>query len=85
MTAVMNRGDSITGADRIAALRGIVEVHGARKLKINGKMVMVDAFTASACVQIHDGLNEANRAKYLALPWERFIDITWKLVKECGK
>ena len=63
---------------RIELLRDIVQ-NGAKKIRVDGKKVLVDAFTASAMVQIHDALNEENRAKYLALPWPHFVTVTWKL------
>lgn len=68
---------------RIELLRDVV-ANGAQRIRINGRKVWVDAFTASACVQIHDALSETNRAKYIALPWPRFVDVTWKLVNRTG-
>lgn len=47
--------------------------------KINGHMV--DLFSASAIVKVHDALNEANRAKFLALPIARMASISFQLLK----
>lgn len=46
--------------------------------------VLFDLFTASAVVQVHDALNETNRAKFAALPLLRMVDVTWKLVSPKG-
>jgi hypothetical protein len=32
-------------------------------------------------VQIYDALNEANRAKFISLPWQRMVKVGWKLAK----
>ncbi len=62
---------------REATLRKIVAGHNAGK--IDGQIV--DAFTASAMVQIMDALNPDAKAKYLSLHIVKMADITWKLVK----
>jgi hypothetical protein len=66
-----------SGAEIIEACRSIV----ARKqyAKING--AMVDLFSASVIVRVHDALNEANRAKFLALPVQRMAQISFQLLK----
>lgn len=61
----------------IAALRGIVRKHEAAK--VGGQTV--DAFTASAMIQVYDALNPANRAKFAKMPIRQMADVTWKLVK----
>jgi len=66
---------------RIEMLRGIVAGSQAQKIRVDGKKVYVDLFTASAMVQIYDALNEENRAKYVGLPWPTFVDVTWKLAR----
>lgn len=66
---------------RIDMLRAIVRDCQAQRIRINGRKVYVDLFTASAVVQIYDALNEANRAKFVALPWPQMIAVTWKLAK----
>lgn len=64
---------------RIEILRDVLK-NGYRKIKVDGKRVTLDAFTASAMVQIYDRLTEENQAKYIALPWPKFLSVTWKLV-----
>lgn len=65
------------GAGILAACRTI-KTEGSYA-KING--VMVDTFTASAIVAVHDALNEENRAKLLALPLQKIASICFRLLK----
>ncbi len=44
----------------------------------NGGMVL-DAFTASMLVQIHDALGPANQAKFAAMPLTKAVEVGWKL------
>jgi hypothetical protein len=46
----------------------------------NRGWTIVDAFTASAVVQVWNALSEANRAKFGAMPLTRMVTVTWKLV-----
>lgn len=66
------------GTPRIERLRHIVEHRQAARVE----GLLVDGFTASMLVQVHDALNEANRAKFLALPLRRMVDVGWGLVKK---
>jgi hypothetical protein len=66
---------------RIEMLQEIVHDKQCKRIRIDGRKVYVDLFTASACVAVYNALNETNRAKYLALPWPRFINVTWKAVR----
>lgn len=43
--------------------------------------VILDGFTASAIVQVHDALNEQNRAKYAAMPIQKMAAVAFKLMK----
>lgn len=67
-------------AYRIKSLRWIVEHHQATS--IDGELV--DAFSASAAVQIHDALTPENRVKLLDLSIIRMFDLVWKLAKTCS-
>jgi len=71
--------DEVKGADTdvIAALRKIVKDH--QYAKIQG--VMVDAFSASAAIQIYDALNPENQRKMAGLPIKKLIAVVWKLAK----
>ena len=63
---------------RIDRLRWIVHHHQASRMEGH----LVDGVTASMLVQIHDALNEENRAKFLALPLAKMVAVGWKLVKK---
>lgn len=49
--------------------------------KIDG--MIVDSFTASAIIEVDEGLNEENRKKFeniINTNFKRGVDITWKIV-----
>lgn len=60
-------------------------VNGAYKAVPSGKRltggILLDAFSASVYVAVHDKLNEENRQKFSALPLERAVILAYKLVK----
>lgn len=66
-----------SGEERVEAIRRIVDE--GQYAKVDG--LMVDLFSASAIVAVYDALNEANRAKYSALPAGRMASIAFKLAK----
>lgn len=43
--------------------------------------VLLDLFTASTIVQVHDALNETNRAKFAALDLSRMASVAFRLVE----
>ena len=45
----------------------------------NRHWVLLDHFTASAIVQIYENINPENQARFMNLPLNKIIDITWKL------
>ena len=45
----------------------------------NRRWMLLDHFTASAIVQIYEALKPENQAKYVRLPLDRLLNITWKL------
>ena len=61
----------------IDTLRCIVRDHQAEE--IDG--VLVDATTANCIINVHDALNDTNRAKLSAMPIVRMARVCWKLVK----
>lgn len=61
---------------RIERIRAIVDHH--QHAKIEG--CRIDAFSASAIVQVHDALNPQNRAAFLALPIPKMADVAFKLI-----
>jgi hypothetical protein len=66
-----------SGAEIIEACRAILAK--SQYAKINGHMV--DLFSASAIVKVHDAINESNRTKFLTLPVERMARIAFSLLK----
>jgi hypothetical protein len=56
--------------------RAVVDEHQARK--VNG--MLLDAFTASMLVQVHDALSETNRRRFAEMPLLRAVTVGWKLV-----
>lgn len=61
---------------RIDRLRWIVE----NKTAARTEGVLMDLFTASMLVQVHDALGETNRAMFVRMPIHRMVSVGWKLV-----
>lgn len=61
----------------LATCRTILAEHQFQE--IDGHVV--DPSTAELLLKVHASLNEANAAKFLALPIGRMTDIAWRLVK----
>lgn len=80
-TRTRKQGTRVTltkdGAERIAACRAIVEA--GQYAKIDG--FMVDLFSASAIVKVYDAVNDANKAKFSALPIGKMASVAMKLLK----
>lgn len=62
--------------ERIEACRKIVA--DCQYAKIDG--ITVDLFSANTIVQVHDALNETNRAKFAGLPVDEMAALAFKLV-----
>ena len=69
------------GTPLIERLRDIVTTESAAR--IDG--LLVDLWTASTVVQVHDALNEDNRRKFAAMPLRRMVDIAYKLARGGSK
>ena len=65
------------GTPRIDRLRWIVHHHQAARTE----GVMMDGFTASMLVQVHDALSDVNREKFLAMQIRQMVTVGWKLAK----
>jgi hypothetical protein len=65
------------GAGIVAACRSIVD--RGQYAKVNG--LMVDLFSASAIVKVHDALNDTNREKFLRLPVHKMAAVCFKVLK----
>lgn len=59
----------------LPAAREVVETQTAAK--VDG--VLLDLFSASTMVQVHDGLGEANAAKFAAMPLPAAHEIAFKI------
>jgi len=64
------------GADRIAALRQIVEQK--QYAKVDG--TMMDLFSASTIVQVYDALSPANKQKFTSMPAGKMGVLAFKLL-----
>jgi len=66
----------------IAVLRTIVREHQYARVRcpVTKRMVGVDAFSASAVVQVYDAINAENRVKYAAFSIRKAADVAFKLV-----
>ena len=65
------------GKDGIERCRKIVAEHQCAKIN----EVMIDGYSASAIVQVYDGINEANRTKLESLPVHRVASICFQMMK----
>ena len=50
----------------------------------NRGWTLLDHFTASAIVQVYEALNPFNQERYINLPLQRLISITWSCVGRKG-
>lgn len=64
------------GAEGLAKVREIARTGYA---KVNE--VLVDSYSASAIVAVHDKLNPENQAKLLAMPVAKVASVAFKLLK----
>lgn len=71
------RGTIITGEDLYQKIKNVVEEKQAQR--ING--MLMDLFSASAVVKVADNLNEQNRARFLALPLVKIVNMAFQMLK----
>lgn len=77
-TIVTNPGNfNDPGMARIEAVRQIVE----RKQYAKVEGCMVDLYSASAIVKVHDALNAENQVRYRNLDIRKMASIAFKLLK----
>lgn len=69
--------NTVTGADRINACR--IVKYDQRYAKIDG--VMVDIYTASAICAVYNGLNPANREKFISASIQKMAIVAYRLLK----
>jgi hypothetical protein len=63
--------------DKLGRLRAIVDRKQCNV--IEGELV--DLFSASVMVKVHDALNEENRARFMSLPICKMAKVAFKLVE----
>jgi hypothetical protein len=72
--------------NKLQILEQIVNDHQHMKLttKVNGKnkKIIIDAFTASAILNVFRALNETNKEKFIILDWHKMVTITWKVLSK---
>lgn len=56
--------------------------HGFRKIKVNGKSVLIDSTTANAMLKVHDALSVSGQEQFLNMDWDKMVSVTWKLIKK---
>lgn len=76
--------DGLSVKERYALIKWISDEHQYRKVKSEGHIQTLDAFTNSAIKQVADALSPENRQKFLGMPLRRVVDFTWKLLKKQG-
>ena len=66
----------------IEAARDVVTAKTARQVKRpDGSKVLLDLFTASHIVKVHDALNDENQVMFENMSIERMASLVFKLVK----
>jgi hypothetical protein len=67
----------------IELARDVLE-NGAKKVKdpVTGKSHLLDAFSASAIVQIYEKLSAANQKKMVSMPLPKIVSVVFKLVNK---
>lgn len=54
---------------------------GDTLVAVDGEGVLLDAFTASLMVQVHDALGPDNQARFVAMPLSKAVPFTYKLLE----
>lgn len=70
-----------TTAQPVETVWGAEDEQGMEEVVGPEDAVVLDLFTASMLVQIYDGLGEANKARFLAMPLPNAVDFGWRLLK----
>lgn len=75
------------GLDPPVSLRGRGWLYDAKPYHARGNKrgwIMLDLYSASLVVQVHDALSEANRAKYGGFPLTRMVTVACTLRERLG-
>lgn len=76
--------EAVKEPEVITKIRDIVKKHQHASIKDPklGKSVKVDAFSASAIVQVYDAINDANKEKFAAMSIHQMATVAYKLMKK---
>jgi hypothetical protein len=76
--------EAVKEPEVITKIRGIVKNHQHASIKDPklGKPVKVDAFSASAIIQVYDAINDANKAKFAGMSIHQMATVAYKLMKK---
>jgi hypothetical protein len=79
-----NINEAVKEPEVIAKIRGIVKNHQHASIKDPklGKSVKVDAFSASAIIQVYDAINDTNKAKFAGMSIHQMATVAYKLMKK---
>jgi hypothetical protein len=79
-----NITEAVKEPEVIAKIRGIVKNHQHASIKDPklGKPVKVDAFSASAIIQVYDAINDTNKAKFAGMSIHQMATVAYKLMKK---
>ena len=81
---IVSINEAVKEPEVIAKIRGIVKNHQHASIKDPklGKPVKVDAFSASAIIQVYDAINDTNKAKFAAMSIHQMATVAYKLMKK---
>jgi hypothetical protein len=79
-----NINEAVKEPEVITKIRGIVKNHQHASIKDPklGKPVKVDAFSASAIIQVYDAINDTNKAKFAGMSIHQMATVAYKLMKK---
>jgi hypothetical protein len=79
-----NITEAVKEPEVITKIRGIVKNHQHASIKDPklGKSVKVDAFSASAIIQVYDAINDTNKAKFAGMSIHQMATVAYKLMKK---
>lgn len=64
--------------NKLEILQRIVDNHQCEKVRINGRKVLIDGTSAAITLKVYNSVNEANKAKMLAMELDKMILIAIK-------
>lgn len=74
------KSEKMTGEEKISRLRKAVKEHQYFKFKEKGHRDTMDAYTASAIMQIYDALSPENKKRLASMSYTNMSASAWKLL-----